>query len=332
MPEHTNYEEEETMGGEEATMDMDMGDKKMAPVAGADHDADGKGSFDAEGKGVAFAGTEVIPDNVAAANQASVAAKSLAYNPETVYVPQMGAEEVAEHVGAMFDGEELSEEFVTKAANIFEAAVNSKINEYAAMVDESYTKTLTEQLDNVVVNLAEKVDEYLNYVVSEWMSENELAVERGIKTDVAESFITGLKGLFEAHYVDIPSERYDILDDLFEANEQLQESLNAQINTNIQLNSFLDQAEKEKIFAHYTQDLADTEIEKFASLAESVSYDNAEGYSKKLEDIKAGYFKNNVPPYEPVELTEETTNQNISSGNSAMDNYVDTIAFQMRNK
>ena len=332
MPEHTNYEEEETMGGEEATMDMDMGDKKMAPVAGADHDADGKGSFDAEGKGVAFAGTEVIPDNVAAANQASVAAKSLAYNPETVYVPQMGAEEVAEHVGAMFDGEELSEEFVTKAANIFEAAVNSKINEYAAMVDESYTKTLTEQLDNVVVNLAEKVDEYLNYVVSEWMSENELAGERGINTDVAESFITGLKGLFEAHYVDIPSERYDILDDLFEANEQLQESLNAQINTNIQLNSFLDQAEKEKIFAHYTQDLADTEIEKFASLAESVSYDNAEGYSKKLEDIKAGYFKNNVPPYEPVELTEETTNQNISSGNSAMDNYVDTIAFQMRNK
>ena len=330
MPEHTNYEEEETMGGEEAT--MDMGDKKMAPMAGADHDASGRGSHDASGKGVAVAGNEVIPDNIAAMNQASIAGKALAYNPETVYVPQMGAEEVAEHVFAMFDGEDLSEEFANKAANIFEAAVNSKINEYAVMVDKSYTKTLTEQLDNVVVNLAEKVDEYLNYVVSEWMSENELAVERGIKTDVAESFITGLKGLFEAHYVDVPSERYDILDDLFEANEQLQESLNSQINANIQLNSFLDQAEKEKIFAHYTQDLADTEVEKFASLAESVSYDSAQGYSKKLEDIKEGYFKNNVPPYEPVELTEETTIQKISSGSDAMDNYVDTIAFQMRNK
>tara|TARA_R100001463_G_scaffold19496_1_gene47942 strand:+ start:3491 stop:4477 length:987 start_codon:yes stop_codon:yes gene_type:complete len=328
MPKQTNYEEEE-MGGEEAAA-MDMGG--AAPMGSADYDASGRGSYDASGRGEQDAGTETIPDNIAMMNQASIAAKSLAYNPATVYVPQMGAEEVAEHVSAMFDGEDLSEEFVVKAADIFEAAVNSKINEYAGMVDESYTQTLTEQLDNVVVNLAEKVDEYLNYVVTEWMTENEVAVERGIKTDVAESFIKGLKGLFEAHYVDIPNERYDILDDLFEVNEQLQESLNSQINTNIQLNSFLDKAEREQIFAHYTQDLADTEIEKFANLAENVAYDNANVYSEKLQNIKEGYFNNNVPPYEPVELVEETTNQKISSGSNVMDNYVDAIAFQMRNK
>lgn len=328
MPEHTNYEEEEQTGGEEAAMDMGG----AAPMGSADYDTSGRGSYDTSGRGDQDAGTETIPDNIAMMNQASIAAKALAYNPATVYVPQMGAEEVAEHITAMFDGENLSEDFVVKAADIFEAAVNTKINEYAGMVDESYTRTLTEQLDNVVVNLAEKVDEYLNYVVNEWMTENELAVERGIKTDVAESFIKGLKGLFEAHYVDVPSERYDILDDLFEVNEQLQESLNSQINTNIQLNSFLDKAEREQIFAHYTQDLADTEIEKFANLAESVAYDNAAVYSQKLQNIKEGYFNNSIPPYQPVELVEETTNPKISTGSSAMDNYVDTVAFQMRNK
>mgnify|MGYP003676354460 CR=1 FL=1 len=327
MPEPTNYEEEERMGGEEAAADMGG----VAPMGSADYDTSGRGSYDTSGRGDQDAGTETIPDNIAMMNQASIAAKALAYNPATVYVPQMGSEEVAEHLNVMFDGESLSENFMNKAGSIFEAAVNTKINEYAGMVDESYTKTLTEQLDNVVVNLAEKVDEYLNYVVNEWMSENELAVERGIKTDVAESFIKGLKGLFEAHYVDVPSERYDILDDLFEVNEQLQESLNTQITNNIQLNSFLDQAEKEQIFSHYSQDLADTEIEKFANLAENVAYDNANVYSQKLQNIKEGYFNNVTPPYQPVELVEETTNPKISNG-SAMDNYVDTLAFQMRNK
>ena len=327
MPEPTNYEEEERMGGEEAAADMGG----VAPMGSADYDTSGRGSYDTSGRGDQDAGTETIPDNIAMMNQASIAAKALAYNPATVYVPQMGPGEVAEHLTAMFDGESLSEQFMNKAGSIFEAAVNTKINEYAGMVDESYTKTLTEQLDNVVVNLAERVDEYLNYVVTEWMTDNELAVERGIKTDVAESFIKGLKGLFEAHYVDVPSERYDVLDDLFEVNEQLQENLNSQIQNNIQLNSFLDQAEKEQIFSHYSQDLADTEIEKFANLAESVAYDNANMYSQKLQDIKQGYFTNNVPPYQPVELIEETTNPRISTG-TAMDNYVDAVAFQMRNK
>lgn len=296
-----------------------------------DYDTSGRGSRDADGKGVQFAGTEVIPDGIAQANMASIAAKALAYNPASVYIPQIGAEEVEEHLIAMFDGQELSEEFRSKAGTIFEAAVNTKITEFAEVLDESYQQVLGEQVEQIVVNLAEKVDDYLNYVVDEWVKKNELAVDRGIKTDIAESFIKGLKSLFEAHYVDIPNERYDVLDDLFSVNEKLQESLNEQIENNIELNVHLNENTRTQIFNHYAQDLADTEIEKFATLAENVSYDNADTFNEKMHQLKESYFSNNVPLYEPAELIEETTNPRISNG-SAMDNYVDTLAFHMRDK
>ena len=310
--------------GEEA------GEQVRSAATAGDYDASGRGSHDAEGKGVNAAGTETIPDNIAQANQASVAAKALAYDPATVYVPQVGAEEVEEHLNAMFDGQELSEEFKTKAGTIFEAAVNSKINEFAQQLDESYRQILAEQLEEVVGNLAERLDDYLNYVVDEWMGKNELAVDRGIKTDISESFITGLRSLFEAHYVNIPDERYDVLDELFESNEQLQDELNEQINNNVHLSTQLNESAKVQIFNHYAQNLADTEIEKFGILAESVGYDTAEEYSGKLAQIRESYF-NNTPISEPVELIEETTNPRISNG-SVMDNYVDTLAFHMRDK
>lgn len=296
-----------------------------------DYDTSGRGSNDASGRGNLTAGADVIPDGIAMSNMASVAAKAPAYDPATVYVPTMGAEEVEEHLNAMFDGQELSEDFRTKAGTIFEAAVNSKITQVAEQLDESYRNLLTEQLEEVVGNLAEKLDEYLTYVVEEWLDKNELAVERGIKTDVAESFIKGLKGLFEAHYVNIPDERYDILDELFEANEQLQSELNEQIESNVGMRSQLNETAKEQIFSHYATDLADTEIEKFAVLAENVAYEDAQTYSDKLSTIRESYFTANLPVSEPVELIEETTNQRISNG-SAMDNYVDTLAFHMRNK
>jgi len=296
-----------------------------------DYDTSGRGSHDAEGKGVQFAGTEVIPDGIAQANMASIAAKALAYNPASVYIPQIGSEEIEEHLVAMFDGQELSGEFRSKAGTIFEAAVNTKITEFAEVLDESYQQILGEQVEEIVVTLSEKVDDYLNYVVDEWVKKNELAVDRGIKTDIAESFIKGLKSLFEAHYVDIPNERYDVLDDLFSVNEKLQESLNEQIETNIELNVHLNENTRTQIFNHYAQDLADTEIEKFATLAENVSYDNADTFNGKIQQIKEAYFSKNVPVYETPELIEETTNPRISNG-SAMDNYVDTLAFHMRDK
>ena len=294
-----------------------------------DFDTSGRGSFDASGKGDMTAGTEVIPDGIAQANQASVAAKALAYDTATVYVPQMGAEEVAENLAVMFDGQDLSEDFIQRAGTIFEAAVNSKISDFATQLDESYRNVLTEQLEEVVGNLAEKLDDYLNYVVEEWMEKNELSLERGIKTDVAESFITGLKGLFEAHYVNIPDERYDVLDELFESNEQLQEDLNEQLEANVALKSQLNETTKAQLFAHYTQNLADTEVEKFASLAEAISFEDAQTFNSKLAQLHEAYFEHSAPVSEPVELIEETTNQKISSG-SPMDRYVDTLGFQMR--
>ena len=294
-----------------------------------DYDTSGRGSFDASGRGDMTAGTEVIPDGIAQANQASIAAKALAYEPGTVFVPQMGAEEVAENLAVMFDGQDLSEEFMQRAGTIFEAAVNSKINDLAAQLDESYRNVLTEQLEEVVGNLAEKLDDYLNYVVEEWIQNNELALERGIKTDVAESFITGLKSLFEAHYINVPDERYDVLDELFESNEQLQEDLNAQLEANVALKSQLNETTKAQLFAHYTQNLADTEVEKFATLAEAISFEDAQTFNNKLAQLHEAYFEHSTPVAEPVELIEETTNQKISNG-SAMDQYVDTLGFQMR--
>ena len=173
-----------------------------------DYDTSGRGSHDASGKGNVVAGTEVIPDGIAQSNMASVAAKAPAYDPTTVYIPTMGAEEVEEHLSAMFDGQELSEDFKTKAGTIFEAAVNSKDSQVAEQLDESYKQILTEQLEEVVGNLAEKLDEYLTYVVEEWMDKNELAVERGIKSDVAESFIKGLKGPVSYTHLTLPPTPY----------------------------------------------------------------------------------------------------------------------------
>jgi len=296
-----------------------------------DYDTSGQGSYDASGQGVHVAGTDVIPDGIAQANMASIAAKALSYNPATVYVPQVGTEEVEEHLNIMFDGQELSEDFKIKVGSIYEAAVNSKINEFATQLDESYKNVLNEQVESIIVNLAEKLDDYLNYVIDDWMNKNELAIERGVKTDIAESFIKGLKSLFEAHYVNIPDERYDVLDDLFDANEKLQESLNEEIETNIELKAHLNEGTKVQIFNHYAQDLADTEVEKFATLADSVSYNDAESYNEKLHQIKESYFNNTAPAQQPVELIEETTNSKISNG-TAMDAYVDTLAFHMRNK
>ena len=319
--EDTRYEEEEEMTADAGNASQNTGSE--------DYDTSGRGAHDASGKGQMVAGTEVIPDGIAQANQASVAAKALAYEPGTVFVPQMGAEEVAENLAVMFDGQDLSEDFMQRAGTVFEAAVNTKINDLATQLDESYRNVLTEQLEEVVGNLAEKLDDYLNYVVENWIEKNQLAVERGIKTDVAESFITGLKSLFEAHYINVPDERYDVLDELFESNEQLQEELNDQLEANVALKSQLNETTKAQLFAHYTQDLADTEVEKFAALAEAISFEDAQTFNNKLSQLHEAYFEHSAPVAEPVELIEETTNQKISNGN-AMDNYVDTLGFQMR--
>ena len=185
---------------------------------------------------------------------------------------------------------DLSEEFKQKAATIFETAVKTRIKEQTKIIEAQYEKKLASETETVKEAMVEKVDSYLNYVVDEWMKENELAVERGIRTEIAEDFITGLKGLFKEHYIDVPEEKYNVLDDLTDQVKDLEGKLNEQIEKNVNLSKDVSESKREKLIASVSEDLAETEKEKFGSMAENVEYDSAEKFQEKLETIKESYF------------------------------------------
>ena len=194
---------------------------------------------------------------------------------------------------------DLSEDFKEKAATIFETAVKTRIKEQTKILEAQYEKKLASETETVKEAMVEKVDSYLNYVVEEWMKENELAVERGIRTEIAEDFITGLKGLFKEHYIDVPEEKYNVLEDLTNQVKELEGKLNEQIEKNVNLSKDVSESNREKLIASVSADLAETEKEKFASMAENVEYDSAEKFQEKLETIKESYF--------PKTKIEETT-------------------------
>ena len=185
---------------------------------------------------------------------------------------------------------DLSEEFKDKAATIFEAAVKTRIQEQTKILEAQYEEKLSAETETVKEAMVEKVDSYLNYVVEEWMKENELAVERGIRTEIAEDFITGLKDLFKEHYIDVPEEKYNVLDDLTNQNKKLEEKLNEQISKNVDLTKEVSSSAKAKAIDEVASDLADTEKEKFEKMAENVEYDSADKFREKLETIKESYF------------------------------------------
>ena len=185
---------------------------------------------------------------------------------------------------------DLSEEFKDKAATIFETAVKTRIKEQSAILEAQFEEKLASETETVKEAMVEKVDSYLNYVVEEWMKENELAVERGIRTEIAEDFITGLKGLFKEHYIDVPEEKYNVLDDLTGQVKDLESKLNEQIEKNVNLSKDASELQREKLVVSVSEDLADTEKEKFTSMAENVEYDSAEKFQEKLETIKESYF------------------------------------------
>jgi hypothetical protein len=185
---------------------------------------------------------------------------------------------------------DLSEEFKDKAATIFETAVKTRIKEQTKILEAQYEEKLASEKETIKEAMTEKVDSYLNYVVEEWMKENELAVERGIRTEIAEDFITGLKDLFKEHYIDVPEEKYNVLDDLTNQNKKLEDKLNEQIEKNVELSKKVSDADRSSIVADISDDLADTEKEKFTSMAENVEYDSADKFREKLETIKESYF------------------------------------------
>ena len=215
--------------------------------------------------------------------------------------------DVEEDLTALLEGEELSEEFQNKARTIFEAAIKTKISEVKSELQEQYEKTIVEEVASVKAELAERVDAYLEYVSDEWMSENKLAVEAGLKTEMTDSFLTGMKSLFEDHYVTIPEDKYDVLNSMVEKLDEMEGKLNEQINKNVALNKRLAESTSDVILADVSEGLAVTQKDKLATLAESVEFDGEDNYREKLVTLRNSYFPAN--PGAPKTKTE-----NLSEG------------------
>ena len=227
--------------------------------------------------------------------------------------------DVSADVDALVKDEDLSEEFKSKAATIFEAAVNSKVKEAKKKMMAGYEEKLKEESEKAKGELVEKVDSYLAYVVEEWMKENELALERGIKGEIAEDFISGLKKLFEEHYINVPDEKYDVLEDQASKIDSLQTKLDEEINKNVELSKANNQATKAQIVAEMGEDLADTAKEKFNKLAEEVEYSNENDFRAKVKTIKESYFgkKEVSSDIDDVAVGESTENVDLSKSMAA---------------
>ena len=247
---------------------------------------------------------------------------------ESTLEDRLASVDVSEDVTALTQGEELSEEFKEKASTIFEAAVKSKLRSEVARIEEAKMQEVAEEVESVRSELTEKVDAYMNYVVEEWMKENEIAIERGLKGEIAEDFISGLKSLFEEHYVDIPDEKYDILGQQSAQIDELEAKLNEQIEKSASLKSEKDVLVRESVFAEVASDLADTEIEKFKSLAEDVEFNTEESFSEKLETRKESYFPKATTVAESVDAVEENGQSFDTTG--AMSAYMSAISRNVK--
>lgn len=216
---------------------------------------------------------------------------------------------VAEDVDALVEGEDLSEDFKKKASTIFEAAVKSKIRPEVERIESEKTQEVAEEMESFKSELAEKVDGYLDYVVKEWMTENELAIERGLKGEIAEDFITGLKALFEEHYIDVPDEKYDILESQAQKIEELEGKLNETIGKLTEKKQSEDSLVRESVIKEVSSDLAETQSEKFASLVEDVEFTDKDSFVEKLNTLKENYFPKSTPTQSLTEENDEGTQE-----------------------
>ena len=226
--------------------------------------------------------------------------------------------DVSEHLEALISGEgDLSEDFKRKAATVFEAAVKSKVRDEVSKIEDDYRKELDENINANKDELTTKVDTYLNYVCEEWTKENELAIERGLKGEIAEDFISGLKQLFEDHYIDVPNEKYDVLEAQSEKISQLEAKLNEAIEKNVSMKTDNAKLVREQVISEMSSDLAETEIEKFKSLTEDVDFEDEASYKEKLETLKENYFpKQKTVVAETVDNVETGNAQDIDVSNS----------------
>ena len=236
---------------------------------------------------------------------------------------RVSAMDLSDDVNALTEGEDLSEEFKEKAATIFEAAIKAKLQAEIEHLDEIYQAQFDKELEEAKNEMAEKVDDYLNYVVEEWMKKNEMAVEHKMKSEIAESFITGLKSLFDEHNIAIPDEQFDMLDAAADKVDELEGKLNEQLERNIVLSKENDDLQRQEILLDVASDLADTEVEKFAGLVENINYENEEDFREKVNTIKESYF-----PKAPTSNNDDTAAP-VNEGSVDLDAVPDSMAAYM---
>ena len=237
-----------------------------------------------------------------------------------------------EDLDAMFEGQELTEEFKEKATVIFETAVNVRVEEEKAALIEQYDQSFEQAKDEIQQEISEKLDEYLDYVVEQWMAANEVAVENSLRAEIAEEFIGGLKTLFVEHNIDIPDEKVDVVEELAAKVEELEARLNETINENIELRKVSVEVEKEEVFAEVAEGLAQTQIEKLRTLAEGVEFDDVETFQKKLEIVKENYFPSDKKVSKVVSEEAEELNEEVQRPvTGPMSRYVTAISRTVKN-
>ena len=242
-----------------------------------------------------------------------------------------GDKSMGEAVEEIFEGEDLSEEFKERASVLFETVVLEKVNVEVARLEEEFSSKLDEQAELATEDLTKKVDAYLDYVAEQWMEENKLAVESGIRSDIAESFISGLKELFSEHRIDVPDEQVDLVAEMAEKIEELEKSLNEQIDTNIEVSKELDEAKKSDVFDILSEGLADTQAEKLRSLTEGLEYVDLDDYSRKVEIIKENYFGKSAIVEETDELDPVNEESDTKYVDPQMALYAQSISKTFRN-
>ena len=272
-------------------------------------------------------------DEAEVTDEQEVVAEEPATEEVVAEAPEVAEEEVVEEVNieddvnALLGGEELSEEFREKAKLVFETALNSKVSEVKEALEAKYQETLEEKIAEEKTALSERVDSYLEYVADEWFTENTLAVEQGLKTELTESFLSGMKGLFEEHYVSIPEDKYDVLESMVEKLDDMETKLNEQIEKNVGLNKRLGESVANGILESVSDGLAATQKEKLASLAESVEFESEESYREKLETLKESYFASKGTPTSSSENLSEGVDSDANVSHApAMDAYLKSLS------
>jgi len=276
---------------------------------------------------------ETTEEEVVAEEEATEAEETAEVVAEEEAVEEEEVIDVEEDVKALLDGEELSEEFQSKARTIFEAALRSKVSEVkehmTKQFEETYEEKLVEEVDAIRGSITERIDSYLEYVAEEWVTENQLAIESGLKAEMTESFLSGMKSLFEEHYVSIPEDKYDVLENMVDKLDDMETKLNEQIEKNITLNKRLAESVAQEIFADVSEGLALSQKEKLASLAESVEFESDDEYREKLETLKESYYpsKGNSPAKAKSEtLSEGVDVADDAYASQSMNAYLKTLS------